>query len=76
MPAFSVSPVDTTAAGDAFTAALAVQWASGVPLAQAVRFGCAAGALATTKVGAQSAMPTYDEVLSLLREENATKEIE
>ncbi len=76
VPAFSVSPVDTTAAGDAFTAALAVRWAGGIPLVQAVRFGCAAGALATTKVGAQSAMPTYDEVLSLLREENATKEIE
>ena len=76
VPAFSVSPVDTTAAGDAFTAALAVRWASGVPLAQAVRFGCAAGALATTKIGAQSAMPRYDEVLSLLGDENATKEIE
>ncbi len=76
VPAFSVSPVDTTAAGDAFTAALAVEWARGTPLVQAVRFGCAAGALATTKLGAQAAMPTYDEVMSLLHESEPTKEME
>ncbi len=76
VPAFSVSPVDTTAAGDAFTAALAVEWARGTPLVQAVRFGCAAGALATTKLGAQAAMPTYDEVMALLHESEPTKEME
>ncbi len=57
-PAFDVTPVDTTAAGDAFVAGFAVALAESKPLAEAVRWGNAAGALATTKLGAQSSLPT------------------
>lgn len=64
--AFAVDAVDSTGAGDAFTAALAVRLAAGDRLADAVRFGCAAGALAATRHGAQQAMPSLDEVKSLL----------
>ena len=58
--------VDTTAAGDAFTAALAVALAEGRSLMDATRFGCAAGTLACTKFGAQRAMPTRDDLRQFL----------
>ncbi len=66
MPPFEVEPVDTTAAGDAFVGGLAAALAAGEPLEQALRFGSAAGALATTRPGAQPSLPTADEVAGLL----------
>jgi ribokinase len=63
---FRVRPVDTTAAGDAFTGALAVGLSEGMPLDQAVRFANAAGALCCTKVGAQPALPDRIAVEGLL----------
>lgn len=68
VPNFRVTPTDTTAAGDALAAAVGVALAEGRPLTEAVRFGCAAGALATTRRGAQGAMPTRGEVDQLLQE--------
>jgi ribokinase len=65
--AFKVEPVDTTGAGDTFCGALAAALASGTPLRDALRRACAAAALATTRLGAQSSIPTYDEVEKLLR---------
>jgi ribokinase len=56
-PAFSADVLDTTGAGDAFCGALAASLAAGASLADAVRDGCAAGALATESLGAQSALP-------------------
>lgn len=67
VPAFKVSPVDTTAAGDTFNGALAVAIAEGKPLLDAVRFGNAAAALSVTRVGAQPSIPTRAEVEALLR---------
>lgn len=64
---FAVDAVDTTAAGDSFTGALAVALAEGKSLAEAARFANAAGALACTKLGAQSAVPTRAEVDRLVR---------
>lgn len=55
--AVKVDAVDSTAAGDAFAAALAVAIAEGQTIEQAVRFACAAGTIATTSFGAQPAMP-------------------
>jgi ribokinase len=65
-PAFEVTPVDTTAAGDAFVGALATALAEGRPLAEAIRWGNAAGALATTQLGAQTSLPTRPAVEALL----------
>lgn len=57
IPAFPVHAVDTVAAGDAFNAGLAAALFHKFPLHQAVVWGAAAGALATTKLGAQSSLP-------------------
>ncbi len=65
---FRIKPVDTTAAGDAFSAALAVSRAKGSPLGEAVLYANAAGAAACLKFGAQPAMPTAEEVRSLMME--------
>lgn len=60
--AYSVDVVDTTGAGDAFLGTVAQQVAAGAPLGLSLRRASAAGALATTRVGAQQAMPTLGEV--------------
>jgi ribokinase len=61
-PAFPVAVVDTTAAGDAFNAGLAVASAEGAPLEVTLRFACATGALACTRRGAQPSLPPRREV--------------
>ncbi|MEE8170258.1 MAG: ribokinase [Phycisphaerae bacterium] len=68
IPPFTIEAVDTTAAGDAFTAALGVALAEGQSLAEAARFANAAGALACTVHGAQPSMPARDYVVALLAE--------
>jgi len=67
IPAFPVNVVDTTGAGDAFSAGLAVAIAEGMPLREAVRFANAAGALATTQVGTLKVMPRRAEVERMLK---------
>ena len=64
--AFKVDPVDTTAAGDAFVGGFGVALAQGKSLSEAMRWGNAAGALAATKLGAQTSLPTRAEVMELL----------
>ncbi|MEN9564498.1 MAG: ribokinase, partial [Chloroflexota bacterium] len=69
---YKVNVVDTTAAGDAFIGGFAAKLLEqGMPLdvqgqtlilQNAVRYGCACGALATTKFGAQPSLPTKAEV--------------
>jgi ribokinase len=66
VPAFDVGAVDTVGAGDAFCAALAVGIAEQSTIGDAVRFACAAGALATTRHGAEPSLPRRAEVESLL----------
>jgi len=67
-PAFAVEPVDTTAAGDAFSACLTVGLASGLDMAKAIARANAAGALACLKLGAQPSMPTAQAVETFLQE--------
>jgi ribokinase len=64
VPGFSVASVDSVSAGDAFVAALAFALAAGVEPAAAVRAACAAGAAATTRPGAQNALPHPADVLA------------
>lgn len=60
-----IDAVDTTAAGDTFTAALTVALVEGQNPQDALAFACAAGAAAATKLGAQTSLPTRDEVMQL-----------
>jgi ribokinase len=61
-----VTAVDGTAAGDAFTACLVVSTLENRPRDEALRRACIAGALAASKFGAQSSLPTAQEVDALL----------
>jgi ribokinase len=61
-----VEAVDGTAAGDAFTACLVVSLLEGRPREESLRRACAAGALAASRFGAQTSLPTGDEVDALL----------
>jgi ribokinase len=63
---FKVKVVDTTAAGDAFTGALAVALSEGKSMHDAVKFANAAGACCCEGFGAQPSLPTREAVLSLL----------
>lgn len=62
----AVDVVDTTGAGDTFTAALTLALVEGQEPAEALRFASAAAALATTTMGAQPALPDRESVLQLL----------
>ncbi|MFF5402241.1 ribokinase [Streptomyces misionensis] len=60
-----VDAVDTTGAGDAFTAALAWRLGTGASLAEAAGYAARVGAAAVTKPGAQESYPTAEEVRAL-----------
>lgn len=61
-PAFSVMSVDTTAAGDTFCGVLVAALSRQQSLPQALRLATAAGALACTRLGAQTSIPTQAEI--------------
>ncbi len=62
VPARQVPVVDTTAAGDAFVGGLVAALLRGAGLPEAVRYATSAGTLATTKLGAQTSLPSAAEV--------------
>ena len=61
-PPYKVEALDTTAAGDAFTAALALGLGAKKPIEEAVPYANLAGAWAVTRLGAMPSMPTRDEL--------------
>ncbi|AYL36182.1 ribokinase [Streptomyces fungicidicus] len=65
VPSVKVRAVDTTGAGDAFTAALAWRLGAGEPLAEAAAYAARVGAVAVTREGAQVSYPTAAEVAAL-----------
>jgi ribokinase len=68
IPSYPVTVVDTTAAGDAFNGALAVSLAEGREIEDAVHVANAAGALATTRAGAQPSLAWRAEIECLARQ--------
>ena len=59
--------VDTTSAGDAFTAALTLEYLrNGGDIKGAIKYGNAAGAITVTRQGAATSIPTAEEVEALL----------
>ena len=65
VPAFEVSAVDTTAAGDAFNGGCAVGLIRGGSLLEAVQYGIGVAAVSVTRSGAQPAMPSAEDVVNL-----------
>ena len=63
-----VDAVDSTAAGDVFAGALAFSLAKEDDMIKAVRFANYAGALSTTRYGAQPGAPTYDELMRFIED--------
>lgn len=70
-PSFEVKALDTTAAGDAFCGGLLAAMAAGENLESALNYACAAGALATTRLGAEPSLPTFAEVKELVESRQA-----
>ncbi|WP_346861646.1 ribokinase [uncultured Draconibacterium sp.] len=68
VPAFQVSAVDTTAAGDTFCGSFLVALVEGQEIQPALRFASAASAIAVTRIGAQPSIPTRDEIERFLKE--------
>jgi ribokinase len=68
VPAIKVKAADTTGAGDAFNAGLAVALACGETLEDAVRFAVVTGGLAVTKEGVIPSLPRRDDILQFFRE--------
>lgn len=74
VPAFSVTAVDTTAAGDAFNGAFAYALAAcGKSPREAAVFACAVAAISVTRAGAQTSMPTLSEVDAFLSDHAAAR---
>ncbi|MEH7346745.1 ribokinase [Bacillus sp. JJ1532] len=67
IPAFRVNVVDTTGAGDSFNGGFAVALSKGLTMDAACKYGNAVAALSTTKLGAQTGMPTENEVKNFMK---------
>ena len=62
MPTYKTNVVDTTAAGDSFTAALALEYKRSGDIFAACDMGNKAGAIAVSRMGADASMPTVEDV--------------
>ncbi len=62
--------VETTGAGDAFNGGFAVGIAQGMDALEAVKFGCATAAISVTRPGTAKSMPSLDEVMALMSNNN------
>ena len=67
VPAFKVTPVDTTAAGDTFCGAIAAEYMQGKSWNEILKFATAAAAISVTRLGAQPSIPTKSEVSQFLK---------
>lgn len=68
LPSRRVEAVDTTAAGDTFTAAFALKLMEGSNYEEAIRFGNVVSSIVVTRKGAQNSIPDYDEAIKTYKE--------
>lgn len=71
-PCIKVNPIDTTAAGDTLCGGVAARLAEGKTMEEAAKFGSCAASIACTKKGAQSSIPTLNEVLRVIEKSKTT----
>lgn len=69
IPGFRVKATDTTAAGDTFNGAFVTGLLDGMSTQEAIRFAHAAAAISVTRFGAQTSIPTRQEVDSFLQDQ-------
>lgn len=67
VPAFKVTTLDTTGAGDSFDAGFLHAWLRGAPVSDCLRLGAACGALSTLGLGGTARQPTLAEAEALIR---------
>ncbi len=65
MPAYPSKVVDTTAAGDCFTAAMALEYKRSGDIYAACDMGNRAGSIAVSRMGADASMPTAEEIIKM-----------
>ena len=65
---YKVDVVDTTAAGDAFTAALTLEYLRSGDICRAIRYGNAVGSITVSRAGASTSIPSADEVDAFIAE--------
>ena len=65
MPSYPSNVVDTTAAGDSFTAAMALEYIRSGDIYTACDMGNRAGSIAVSRMGAENSMPTAEEVMNM-----------
>jgi len=65
-PGYKIQVVDTTAAGDTFNAGLAVGLSMGLTVADSIQLANAAAAISVTALGAQGAMPSFEQATALI----------
>ncbi|MDW6005473.1 ribokinase [Vibrio mangrovi] len=73
IPGFRVDAMDTTAAGDTFNGALVTGLLEDLPLNDAIRFAHAAAAISVTRFGAQTSIPSRQEVDTFLAGQDTGK---
>jgi sugar/nucleoside kinase (ribokinase family) len=66
VPALPVDPIDTTGAGDAFSAGFLRAWLDSGSMADCLEFAAACGALSTTGLGGVDGQPTFEEATAAL----------
>ena len=68
IPCYKVDAIDPTAAGDCFNAGFAYGLSKGIKMIECIKFAHAVAGISTTALGAQSAMPSYEQVEKFIKE--------
>jgi len=74
-PPYKVDAVDSTAAGDSFNGAFAYALSLNMGIEEAIKLGCAAGAITASKEGAQTSIPKKEELLDFMDKADDKKTI-